>query len=146
MAKDGYVSIDTQGFRKTEAKMLGYPKELRKYLRKDVIDNGFPIVERNVKRKMPVGKRPHTGRGAKGHMKEGKSVRRMALKANQGQIGFKVTFYKPYFYAMFTNEATGTSKGKRPLKFLQQGGNESMGQITKIANNGVIHSMKYLKG
>lgn len=137
------VSVDTKGFRKASTNVLGYPKKLNKYIKQDLITQGFPIVERNIKNGMPVGKRPHTGRGAKGHMRSGKSVRRMALKNSEGQQGFKVTFYKPYFYAMFTNEGTGTSRKKRPLKFMQKGAEQSMPQINRIVNKGVVESMKY---
>lgn len=132
------INIQINGNGAVAFKLSKYPQQLKDDLVNNLNKQGAPIVRRNIKRGMPVSNKTST------HMKNANSleVRALGNKGGYRNIGFYIQPHENFWYMKFTNNGSGTSRGKQARQFIQRGVKASTSSINRIVSQ-TIKSQKF---
>lgn len=134
----GIYRVEVDGNVNAAVKLRKVPENIGNALKRDLTSQVAPLVEANIKRGMPVSPRTNS------HMRYADSLKTFTVGGRKGfrNIGFYIQPQKNFWYMKFTNNGSGTSRGKKPLNFVQSGLSASMPTIKRTIDNIVSKNSK----
>lgn len=134
----GIYRVEVDGNVNVAVKLRKVPENIGNALKDELTPRVAPQLEENVKRRMPVSPRSTS------HMKYANSLKAFTVGGRKGfrNIGFYVQPQKDFWYMKFTNNGSGTSRGKTPLNFMQSGLSQTMPVIKRTIDDIVSKNSK----
>lgn len=134
----GIYRVEVDGNVNAAVKLRAVPKNIETALKSQLTSKVAPLVENNIKARMPVSPRTNT------HMKYANSLKAFTVGGAKGfrNIGFYIQPEKNFWYMKFTNNGSGTSRGKGALNFVQGGLSQSVPMIKSTINQIVEKSSR----
>lgn len=134
----GIYRVEVDGNVNAAVKLRAVPTNVAKDLTSKLTKQVAPLVEKNIKKGMPVSSKTTT------HMKYANSLKTFTVGGAKGfrNIGFYIQPQKDFWYMKFTNNGSGTSRKRTPLFFVQSGLSASMPTIKRAIDEIVSKSIK----